>query len=199
MRSVSWASRSLEEVLSAQAAERGSAEALVTPTARLTYPDLLDRAKRAAGGMRRLGLRKGDHVAILMGNGEKWLSLFYGAAMLGCVTVPVNTRFKAQELAFCLRQADCKTLFYARRFLKIDFEAMVREIGFGNAVDVTDGVPEALNAEGEEFGDERLKELVRQSRDCGAEEIAARISSQVQGWIGAAEQHDDITIVVMKL
>ena len=142
MRSVSWASRSLEEVLSAQAAERGSAEALVTPTARLTYPDLLDRAKRAAGGMRRLGLRKGDHVAILMGNGEKWLSLFYGAAMLGCVTVPVNTRFKAQELAFCLRQADCKTLFYARRFLKIDFEAMIREIGFDAAVDITDGIPE---------------------------------------------------------
>jgi sigma-B regulation protein RsbU (phosphoserine phosphatase) len=63
----------------------------------------------------------------------------------------------------------------------------------------TDGVPEALNAEGEEFGEERLKELLRESHDCGAEEILARISSRVRDWIGAAEQHDDITIVAMKV
>ena len=63
----------------------------------------------------------------------------------------------------------------------------------------THGVPEALNAKGEEFGKERLKELLRESRDCGAEEILARISSQVRDWMGAAEQHDDVTIVVMKV
>jgi sigma-B regulation protein RsbU (phosphoserine phosphatase) len=63
----------------------------------------------------------------------------------------------------------------------------------------TDGVSEALNANGEEFGEERLKELLRESRDCGAEEILARISSQVRDWMGAAEQHDDVTIVVMKV
>jgi len=62
----------------------------------------------------------------------------------------------------------------------------------------TDGVPEALNAEGDEFGEERLKELLRESHGCGAEEISARISSQVRDWMGAAEQHDDVTIVVMK-
>jgi predicted permease len=63
----------------------------------------------------------------------------------------------------------------------------------------TDGVPEALNAEGEEFGEERLKQLLRESRDCGAEEILAGISSRVRDWMGAAEQHDDVTIVVMKV
>ena len=62
-----------------------------------------------------------------MGNDEKWLALFYGAALLGVVTVPVNTRFKASELAFCLKQADCKALVLADRFLKIDFAAALRE------------------------------------------------------------------------
>ena len=63
----------------------------------------------------------------------------------------------------------------------------------------TDGVPEALNATGEEFGEERVKELMSESRDCGAEEVLARISSQVRDWMGTAEQHDDVTIVVMKV
>ena len=64
-----------------------------------------------------------------MGNDEHWLSLFYGAALIGAVTVPVNTRFKAAEIEFCLKQADCKLLFYVERFLNIDFGAMVRGDG----------------------------------------------------------------------
>jgi fatty-acyl-CoA synthase len=98
-------------------------------------------AKAAAGGMQAMGIGRGDRVGILMGNDEKWLALFYGAALIGAVTVPVNTRFKAAEIDFCLRQADCKALFYVGRFLNIDFGAMVRETGFANAVDVSTGLP----------------------------------------------------------
>ena len=120
-----WQPKTLGEFLAAAPRE---AEALVTPTARLTYAELLQRAKDAAGGMHALGLRKDDHVAILMGNDEHWIALFYGAALLGAVTVPVNTRFKAAELEFCLQQADCKALFHAPRFLNNDYAAMVREV-----------------------------------------------------------------------
>jgi fatty-acyl-CoA synthase len=112
-------------------AGRGAAEALVAGAercrVRLGYEQLQDAVLRTAAGLRALGLARGDHVAIFMGNDENWLTLFYAAATLGCVTVPVNTRFKAAELAFCLRQADCKAVFYAPRFLGIDFESMVRE------------------------------------------------------------------------
>jgi fatty-acyl-CoA synthase len=97
----------------------------------------LEKAKAAAGSLQALGIRKGDHVGILMGNDEHWLSLFYGAALIGAVTVPVNTRFKTAEIAFCLKQADCKLLIYAERFLNIDFGAMIRETGFAHAVEVS--------------------------------------------------------------
>jgi fatty-acyl-CoA synthase len=123
-----WVSRTLGQILEAQANERPEADALVTPSARLTWAQLAQRARRAAGAMRELGIAKGDHIGILMPNGEDWLATFYGAAMLGAVTVPVNTRFKAAELAYCLKQADCKALFYAERFLKIDYAAMVNEV-----------------------------------------------------------------------
>ena len=87
--------------------------------------------------MQALGIGKGDHVAILMPNGEHWLSLFYGAALIGAVTVPVNTRFKAAEIDFCLKQSGAKALFYVPHFLNIDFGAMVREIGFDLAIELS--------------------------------------------------------------
>ena len=92
--------------------------------------------------MQALGLKRGDHVGILMGNDEKWLALFYGAALIGAVTVPVNTRFKRGEIEFCLRQADVKALFYVKRFLKIDFEEMLSGIRPRICVEASGGIPE---------------------------------------------------------
>ena len=114
----------------------GSSDALVTPSARLSYEDLFAKAKQAAGSMQALGIGKGDHVAILMPNGEDWLALFYGAALIGAVTVPVNTRFKTAEIAYCLKKSGAKALFYVDRFLNIDFGAMVKETGFEFAFDI---------------------------------------------------------------
>ena len=143
---MSWQASTLGEVLARQAAGRGASEALVTDQARLNYAQLFDQARQVAAGLRAMGLAKGDHVAILMGNDAAWIQLFYGAAMLGCVTVPVNTRFKAAELQFCLEQADCKALFYTGRFLNIDYAAMVAEVQprlpkLAHAVNVDAGLP----------------------------------------------------------
>jgi fatty-acyl-CoA synthase len=135
---VSWKPQTLGEVLRQRDPQ---AEALVTRSGRFTYGDLLSKAEAAGGAMQAMGLVRGDRVGILMGNDEKWLALFYGAALVGAVTVPVNTRFKAAEIDFCLKRAECKALFYVERFLNIDFGAMVQQIGFSNAVDVTGGIP----------------------------------------------------------
>ena len=82
--------------------------------------------RRAAKAMYALGVRRGDFIGILMGNSETWVTLFYAAATIGAVTVPINTRFKSAELAFCLAQADVKVLFTADRFLNIDFLSFLR-------------------------------------------------------------------------
>src|SRR2546423_5225341 len=108
----SWKAQTLGEVLARQAQERGQQEALVTATRRVTYEEMYLRARSAACTLHSLGIRRGDHVGILMGNDEKWLCLLYGAALMGAVTVPGNPRFKSAEIGFCLKQADCKALFY---------------------------------------------------------------------------------------
>jgi fatty-acyl-CoA synthase len=134
---LSWQAQTLGEVLERQARERGHADALITHSGKFTFEQLLQKAREVAGGLQSMGIRRGDHVGILMGNDERWLALFYGAALIGAVTVPVNTRFKAAEIDFCLKQAECKALFYVDKFLNIDFGAMVRETGFKNAFDVS--------------------------------------------------------------
>ena len=126
--SVSWEKRAWGEVLAEHAAQRPHAEAFVCAGVRLDWAELHGRARRAAAGLQALGIGRGDHVAVCMGNSAEWLTLFYANALLGAVTVPVNTRFKADELRYCLAQSNAKLLALAGRFLKIDFLAMLRTI-----------------------------------------------------------------------
>jgi fatty-acyl-CoA synthase len=128
---VTWQPKTLGEFLSSP-----EGEALVTRNERLSYQELRKKAQDAAGAMQAMGLGKGDHVAVLMPNGAEWLALFYGAALIGAVTVPVNTRFKASEIDFCLKQANCKAIFYVDRFLKNNYGEMIREIKFERAIEI---------------------------------------------------------------
>ncbi len=61
----------------------------------------------------------------------------------------------------------------------------------------TDGVTEALNPEGEDFGEERLKEFLRGADGASAEEVSSRLAARMRDWIDEAEQHDDLTFVVV--
>lgn len=63
----------------------------------------------------------------------------------------------------------------------------------------TDGVTEALNTNEEEFGEERLKNLIAGLAHLPAREMTARIAQEIRKWIGDAPQQDDITLVVMKV
>jgi fatty-acyl-CoA synthase len=124
---MSWTPQTLHEILAASTAARGDADAVVTERTRLSWRELEAQAWRVAKALRARGVSHGDHVGVLMGNDERWLTTFYGAALIGAVTVPVNTRFKAAELAFCLKQAECKALVLAGRFMKIDFASFLRD------------------------------------------------------------------------
>src|SRR5690606_32764032 len=52
----------------------------------------------------------------------------FACARIGAVTVPINTRFKKEELAFCLKQADVKAIVLTETFLGIDFSALLAEV-----------------------------------------------------------------------
>jgi predicted permease len=63
----------------------------------------------------------------------------------------------------------------------------------------TDGVTEALSPAEEEFGEQRLKELLRRVAHLPIPDITAAISKELRAWIADAPQHDDITFIVLKV
>ena len=63
----------------------------------------------------------------------------------------------------------------------------------------TDGISEAMNVEGDCFGDTRLADLAREHADLGSNELRARILDDVRRFAGAAPQHDDMTMVLVKV
>jgi fatty-acyl-CoA synthase len=123
-----WQAQNLADALTRVAELFPEQEALVIGDARVTYGELREKVAETERGLRVLGIKRGDHVAVCMGNTVEWAVFFYAAAAIGAVTVPVNTRFKPDELAYCLKHADVKLLFVTDRFLKIDFIAMLRQV-----------------------------------------------------------------------
>ena len=103
-------------------------EALVAGDGRLTYAELDADVARLRAALVSAGIGRGDHVGLCLGNGVRWVSLFLAIGSIGAVSVPVNTRFRAEELAYALRQSRVTTLFVADRFLKADFIAMLRSL-----------------------------------------------------------------------
>jgi len=63
----------------------------------------------------------------------------------------------------------------------------------------TDGISEAMNVEGDCFGDSRLADLASQHADLTSTELRERILTEVRAFAGSAAQHDDMTMVLVKI
>jgi len=118
----------LPEALARAVRLAGQEEAVVCNGERIRYAALAARVDEVAASLAAHGVRKGDHVGICLGNSIPWIVLFHAIARLGAVTVPVNTRLKAEEIAYTLRQSDVSLLFMTDRLLKIDFVEILRQI-----------------------------------------------------------------------
>ena len=89
----------LADVLLEPAARARDAVALVDEQGTTTYGELEDRAGRAAGGLRALGVEPGDRVAIEAHNTVAFVVSYLGALRVGAVAVPLNTHAPDAELA----------------------------------------------------------------------------------------------------
>jgi crotonobetaine/carnitine-CoA ligase len=67
-----------------------------------TYADIDAAADRAAGALLERGIGAGDTVALMMRNCVEWIALWFGAAKIGALTVPVNVAFRGDGLAHIL-------------------------------------------------------------------------------------------------
>jgi len=103
----------LVHMLRASVERRGAAEAVAETGGgpRLSYRELWDRAARVAGGLRALGVERGDRVAIGLPNGVDWVLAFFGGVLAGAVVVPVNTRFTDEEAGYVITDSGARHVF----------------------------------------------------------------------------------------
>jgi sigma-B regulation protein RsbU (phosphoserine phosphatase) len=85
------------------------------------------------------------------------------------------------------------------RFEEILEEAEVPLTVGDTFVFFTDGLSEAMNGRAELFGERRLRDLVEASESLGSEELKQRILDEIRGFVGDAAQHDDMTLVILKV
>jgi fatty-acyl-CoA synthase len=83
----------------------------------VTYRELNDGANRAANYFQQKGIRKGDRISVLLKSCHEFLEVYFAAAKLGAVLVPLNFRLVGPELEYQLNNADCRLLVFHDAFL----------------------------------------------------------------------------------
>ena len=81
-------------------------EALVFPGERRTYDDIVRSAFHRAKGLRAMGIGRGDHVGILLPSGAEFVETLFATALCGAISVLMNARYKAPEMAYVTENAD---------------------------------------------------------------------------------------------
>ena len=85
--------------------------------AEMTWREFDERANRIAHFLLSRGYRKGDKVAILLMNCLEWLPIYFGVLKSGCMAVPLNFRYTADEIRYCLDLADASALVFGPEFI----------------------------------------------------------------------------------
>ena len=83
----------------------------------ITWEQFWKRANRFANLLLSRGCRKGDKVAILMMNSIEWLPIYFGILKAGAVAVPLNYRYTADEIKYCLDKSDSSMLIFGPEFI----------------------------------------------------------------------------------
>lgn len=120
--------RTTPELLAELARTYGDQEALVDGETRYSFASLWSEVRRFARGLIALGVRPGDHVAILMGNRAEWVVADMAIATIGAIMASVSTYVTARELHYILDHSDADYLVYESRFLKYDYADLLRQL-----------------------------------------------------------------------
>jgi fatty-acyl-CoA synthase len=115
--------------LAADAARRwGPREGLIFQDRRYTFSQIAEEVDLAARAAMAAGVRKGDHVALWLQNGDQFVFIALGLLKAGAVLVPINTRFRTADLQYVLRQSDSTYLITHNTSGPVGYLDMVREV-----------------------------------------------------------------------
>ena len=122
------------------ARKQPNAVSLVLGDRTLTWSQLLSRSSQVAQGLIRAGVKAQDRVAFLDKNGIEHFEVFYGCALLNAVSVDVNWRLAAPEVAYIVNDSQAKVLIVGQEFVAI-LDAIVKDLTNVSTIVVIGGHP----------------------------------------------------------
>ena len=75
-----------------------------------SYREVIERAAAFAGGLERAGVTPGDRVAVLLPNTPEFLYVWFGNALAGAVTVPMNPAYTPDEIRYILENSEASAI-----------------------------------------------------------------------------------------
>jgi fatty-acyl-CoA synthase len=123
-----WTPKSIGSAIDEAARLHPQREFLLVNDERITYLQFAQKVKQFSRGLLAVGVNPGNKVAIWLPNGIEWVVAVFSLANIGAIFVPVNTRFKTEELEYILEQSDSSALILAERFQKSEYVHMLLQL-----------------------------------------------------------------------
>ncbi|MHC1748762.1 MAG: AMP-binding protein [Cellulosilyticaceae bacterium] len=84
----------------------------------ITWGELNNQSTNIGFNLKKLGLKKGDRIAIVSANIPEWIMIFFGCSKQGIITVPINANLKQEEIEYIVESSNCKAIFFQEKFRK---------------------------------------------------------------------------------
>jgi len=111
---MSWLN--IGEIINVNANKYPNKLALKDRNRQLTFKELNERTNKLANGFLKLGLKKGDKMAILSNNSVEFMEIYAAAAKGGFIITPLNFRLHPEEISFIINNSDSKYLIVESRY-----------------------------------------------------------------------------------
>ncbi|MDD9906525.1 MAG: AMP-binding protein [Rhodospirillaceae bacterium] len=119
--------RTMGPLLDEAAAKWGDREAVSYKGITWTFADWQREADRLAKGLMAYGVEPGDRVAVWMVNRPEWLFIMFAIAKVGACIVPLNTRYRTDDVAYTLAQSRSALLISVDKSGPVDYRAMLAD------------------------------------------------------------------------
>jgi long-chain acyl-CoA synthetase len=136
---------------------------------RRTFAQFYDRVLALGAGLNKLGIKKGDKVALMLNNSIEFIEAYFGIVSTGASVVPLNVFFKSDEVSYIINNCGCKAFFTGS-----EFRSVVQGIKSGNVpllehIILVDDIPGIKYVAYESlFGKERIGEVKMSVDDMAA-------------------------------
>lgn len=105
-------------------------EAIVYQDKRISYGEFLAAAQNLAKSFLKLGIKKGDRIAVLLPNSPEYLYTYMASSMVGAVLVGINPLYKGPEIAYILSNCQPKAIVMIEEHRQVNYQKIISEYIF---------------------------------------------------------------------